>query len=59
MDRHEDLPELHSSSFNQMRFNVEFTAETLVPRATAKRTPTINHGRAPFIENKRYRTKRA
>jgi hypothetical protein len=24
----------------------------------AKRTPTINHGRSAFIENKRYRTKR-
>jgi hypothetical protein len=58
MNRHGDLPELHSSSFKQMRFNVKFTAETVAPRATAKRTPTINHARAAFIENKRYRTKR-
>jgi hypothetical protein len=61
MDRHEDLPELQSSSFKQMRFNVEFTAETLPSRASRakeKCTPTINHGRAAFIENKRYRTKR-
>jgi hypothetical protein len=35
MDRHEDLPELQSSSFKQMRFNVEFTPETLALRATA------------------------
>jgi hypothetical protein len=34
MDRHEDLPELQSSRFNQMRFNVKFTAETLVPRTS-------------------------
>ncbi len=59
MDRHEDIPELHSDLFKQMRFNVEFTAKTLTLRVAEKRTPTINHGRAPFIENKRYRTKRA
>jgi hypothetical protein len=59
MDRHEDLPGLHSAPFKQMRFNVEFTAETLGLRVAEKRTPTINHGAAPFIENKRYRTKRA
>jgi hypothetical protein len=44
-----------------MRFNVGFTAETLPSRASRakeKCTPTINHGRAAFIENKRYRTKR-
>jgi hypothetical protein len=35
MDRHEDLPELQSSSFKQMRFNVEFTPEPLARRATA------------------------
>jgi hypothetical protein len=33
MDRHEGIPELHSSSFKQMRFNVKFTPETLAPRA--------------------------
>jgi hypothetical protein len=27
-------------------------------RVAAKRTPTINHAGAAFIENKRYRTKR-
>jgi hypothetical protein len=38
MDRHVDLPELQSSSFKQMRFNVEFTAETLAPRALRKKS---------------------
>jgi hypothetical protein len=58
MNRHEAIPELHSVLFKQMRFNAEFTAVTPRRRATTKRTPTINHGRAAFIENKRYRTKR-
>jgi hypothetical protein len=40
MDRHVDLPELQSSSFKQMRFNVEFTAETLAPRALRKKAKT-------------------
>jgi hypothetical protein len=61
MDRHEDLPDCNLRLFKQMRFNVEFTAETLPSRASrakAECTPTINHGHAAFIENKRYRTKR-
>jgi lipoprotein-anchoring transpeptidase ErfK/SrfK len=40
-----------------MRFNIGFTPGTAVSCAAARRTPTINHAPAPFIENKRYRPK--
>jgi hypothetical protein len=40
-----------------MRFNAEFTPEPFVGRAAIRRTPTINHARTVFTENKRYRTK--
>jgi hypothetical protein len=40
-----------------MQFNIGFTPGTVVERAARRRTPTINHGCPPFIENKRYRTK--
>jgi hypothetical protein len=41
-----------------MRFNAEFTPETLIERDAIRRIPTINHALPAFIENKRYRTKR-
>jgi len=45
-----------------MRFNTEFTPEPFenaIDRARCDlRIPTINHARAVFIENKRYRMKR-
>jgi hypothetical protein len=40
-----------------MRFNTGFTPRIVVKARTRSHTPTINHARAPFIENKRYRTK--
>jgi hypothetical protein len=58
MNRHEDLPELHLFRFKQMRFNVEFTPETLAACARASHIPTINHAPPAFTENKRYRAKR-
>jgi len=54
MDRHEDLPELQSSSFKQMRFNVEFTPETLALRAAAVKGKNANQRltMARFIHRK-------
>jgi hypothetical protein len=40
-----------------MRFNAEFTPEPLIASDAIRRIPTINHARAVFIENKRYRKK--
>jgi hypothetical protein len=42
--------------FTQMRFNVRFTREHAVTAALQGGTPTINHVRAAFTQNKRYRT---
>jgi hypothetical protein len=42
--------------FTQMRFNVRFTREHTVTAGLGDGTPTINHVRAAFTENKRYRT---
>ena len=42
--------------FLQMRFNVRFTAEHVVTALSVRRTPTINHVRPVFTQNKRYRT---
>jgi hypothetical protein len=39
--------------FRQMRFNMGFTPGTL----GSVQTPTINHARRPFTENKRYQIK--
>jgi hypothetical protein len=50
------FPDLHFSSFTQMRFNIGFTRKS-PRRARRGRTPTINHARAPFTENKRCRMK--
>jgi hypothetical protein len=36
-----------------MRFNIGFMPGTVIERITRRRTPTINHARPPFIENKR------
>jgi hypothetical protein len=36
-----------------MRFNIGFTPGTVIERIMRRRTPTINHARPPFIENKR------
>jgi hypothetical protein len=41
-----------------MRFNSKFTPELVIGRDAIRRIPTINHARAVFIENKRYRMKR-
>jgi lipoprotein-anchoring transpeptidase ErfK/SrfK len=37
-----------------MRFNTRFTPATAAGHAARRRTPTINHARPPFTENKRY-----
>jgi hypothetical protein len=37
-----------------MRFNIGFTPGIVVKRAVRRHTPTINHARPPFTENKRY-----
>jgi hypothetical protein len=57
MNRHEIFPDLHFPSFRQKRFNIEFTPGTVVRCAACRHTPTINHARLPFTENKRYRMK--
>src|ERR1700694_1928993 len=57
MKRHELFPDLHFSSFTQMRFNIGFTRGIGWKVCPNCRTPTINHAREPFIENKRYRKK--
>src|ERR1700688_3275128 len=44
-------------SFRPMRFNTRFTPATAAGRAARRRTPTINHARPPFTENKRYPAK--
>ena len=41
--------------FTQMRFNVRFTREHAVTAALRDGTPTINHVRPAFTQNKRYR----
>jgi hypothetical protein len=51
------VPDLHSQSFTQMRFNIGFTPGTPVKRVSCRDIPTVNHAAAPFIENKRYRMK--
>jgi hypothetical protein len=40
-----------------MRFNIRFTAASRFATCHCHGTPTINHARAPFIENKRCRMK--
>jgi hypothetical protein len=40
-----------------MRFNIGFTPGTCCEARVCRRTQTINHAPAPFIENKRYRAK--
>jgi hypothetical protein len=40
-----------------MRFNIGFTPGTRCEVCLDRRTSTINHARAPFTENKRYRKK--
>jgi hypothetical protein len=57
MNRHEIFPDLHSSRFTRKRFNIGFTPEKSCEALVCIRTPAINHGRPPFTENKRYRTK--
>jgi hypothetical protein len=57
MNRHEIFPDLHSTGFILMRFNTGFTPGIVVKRAFRCHTPTINHARPPFTENKRYRMK--
>jgi hypothetical protein len=44
-------------SFRLMRFNMRFTPAAAARRAARRRTPTINHARPPFTENKRYPAK--
>jgi len=39
-----------------MRFNVRFTPEHRCKEDGRLRTPTINHERCAFTQNKRYRT---
>jgi hypothetical protein len=42
----------------QMLFNIGFTPEDGCEDCGLPQTPAINHARAPFTENKRYRMKR-
>jgi hypothetical protein len=58
MNRHEDLPELHWFRLSRRDLTLSSRRNRLRGRASASRTPAINHVRPAFIENKRYRTKR-
>src|SRR6478735_7139337 len=52
-DRHEFFPPLHFRCSRPRRFNVRFTREHVAADDDGPRTPTINHGCAAFIQNKR------
>jgi hypothetical protein len=51
------FPDLHLWRFTRTRFNARFTREIPDDACARCHTPTINHARLPFTENKRYRTK--
>jgi hypothetical protein len=58
MNRHEDLPELHSFPLSRCDLTLSSRGNLLRGAARVPRTPAINHVQPAFIENKRYRTKR-